>query len=72
MKVRTMIEFMATIKQVGGSLMVRIPKGLAEQERLREGDEVDLRVKKAKKSYLGAFPGLKPFTKADRMRFRYE
>ena len=52
-------------KRVGGSIMVRLPKEVVEQEDIHEEDMVEVEVKKAKKSWFGATPGIGPFTRED-------
>ena len=55
-------------KRVGGSIMVRIPKEVVDQEDIREGDMIEVEVSKAKRSYFGTTPGIGPFTREDKMR----
>lgn len=47
--------------------MVRIPKEVAEQEDIKEGDMVEFEVKKAKKSWFGSMPGIGPMTREDEL-----
>jgi len=55
-------------RKIGGSLMVTIPKELVEQEDIREGELVELEVKKAKRSFFGITPGIGPFTSEDKIK----
>jgi len=54
-------------KRVGGSIMVRLPKEVVEQEDIHEGEMVELEVKKAKKSWFGSMPGIGPMTREDEL-----
>lgn len=55
-------------KRVGGSIMVRLPKEVVDQEDIHEGEMVELDVHKARKSFFGATPGIGPFTREDKMK----
>ncbi|HLC85252.1 MAG TPA: AbrB/MazE/SpoVT family DNA-binding domain-containing protein [Candidatus Nanoarchaeia archaeon] len=67
-----MVQTIQRVKKIGGSLMVRIPKDLVQMEHIQAGESLELDIRKLRKDYFGAFPGLKPFTKEDRMRSKYE
>ena len=67
-----MIETTQITKRVGGSLMIRIPKEILDIEGIREGEVVKVKIEKVRKDWFGAFPGLKPFQKEDRFKFRDE
>ncbi len=54
-------EIVATVRRVGGSLMVTIPKEAADGEGIREGTAVVLRLRKKRRSSFGLFPGLGPW-----------
>lgn len=54
-------------RKIGGSIVARIPKELVEQEGIREGELVELEVRKARKDWFGAFPDLKPFTREEEL-----
>jgi len=41
------------VRRVGGSLVVTIPDEVAQEQRLRPGELVDIEVRKAKKSFFG-------------------
>jgi hypothetical protein len=62
-----MARALAKARRIGGSLMVTIPIEVVEQEGIREGELVELEVKKAKKSFFGATPGIGPMTQEDEM-----
>ena len=52
-------------RKVGGSIMVTIPKEVVEQEDIREGELVEVEVRKARKSGFGIDPGIGPMTRED-------
>ena len=54
-------------RKVGGSIVVRIPKDVAEREGIREGELVELEVRKARKDWFGAFSALKPFSRDEEL-----
>jgi antitoxin component of MazEF toxin-antitoxin module len=66
-----MSEIIQRAKKIGGSLMVRIPKDVADREGIHAGEDVRLTLTKARKDWFGAFPGLKPFDK-EKDRFDFD
>ena len=50
------------VRRVGGSLMVTIPKELAEALGIREGELVKIEVRKLRRDFFGALRGLSPMT----------
>ncbi|MBI3412658.1 MAG: AbrB/MazE/SpoVT family DNA-binding domain-containing protein [Candidatus Aenigmarchaeota archaeon] len=56
-----MAETQSTVKKWGSSLGVIIPSGLARQERIQEGDEVIIEIKKKKtiRELFGSMKNLK-------------
>ncbi len=48
-------------RKVGGSLMVVIPKDVADSEGIRDGSSVKLRIVKKRVSSFGAFHGIGPW-----------
>jgi len=58
-------------KRVGGSIMVRLPKEVVEQEDLHEGEMVEIDVKKARKSGFGMFPGIGSMKREDELDSRF-
>jgi len=58
---------LAKVRKVGGSLVVTIPKEVAEEEGVRPGEIVNIEVRKTRKSYFGIARGVGPFKKADEM-----
>jgi len=63
-----MARTVAKARRIGGSLMVTLPKEVVEQEGIREGELIEIEVKKAKRSFFGITPGIGPFTREDKMR----
>jgi len=67
-----MVQTIQKTKRIGGSLMVRIPKDIVDNEHIQQGDVIQLDIKKLRKDWFGAFPGIAPFKKEDRMHSKYE
>jgi antitoxin component of MazEF toxin-antitoxin module len=55
------------IRKVGGSLVVTIPRKLVDAMKLREGELVEITLKKVRIDGFGAFKGMKPFTAEDEL-----
>jgi len=62
-----MQETIVRARKLGGSLVVTIPKQIATQEGIAEGEAVMLKIKKARKDWFGALKGVGPFTKEDEL-----
>jgi hypothetical protein len=60
-----MVEVVQRVQKIGGSLMVRIPKDIAEYVGIREGDIIKFNPQKDAKDWFGAMPGLAPWDKED-------
>jgi len=58
---------LAKTRKVGGSLVVTLPKELVENKKIREGEIVEIMVKKVRKDGFGVFKGLTPFTVKDEL-----
>ena len=54
-------------RRVGGSLVLRIPKEVVEEEGIREGDLVEIEVSKARNDWFGTFPNLKRFSREEEL-----
>ena len=54
-------------RKVGGSLVVTIPKKLAESKKIKEGEFVEITIRKVKKDGFGILKGIKPFTAEDEL-----
>lgn len=53
-------------KRIGGSLMVIIPKKIADAENICDGDIVDIDIRKGKQRTFGILKGIGPFVKEDK------
>lgn len=62
-----MTECLAKTRKVGGSLVVTLPKELVENEKIKEGEIVEIRVKKLRKDGFGILKGVGPFTVEDEL-----
>ncbi|MDV3277494.1 MAG: AbrB/MazE/SpoVT family DNA-binding domain-containing protein [Nitrososphaerales archaeon] len=62
-----MTKTLTKARRIGGSIMVRIPKEAVEQEEILEGELLEVEVRKARRSWFGAFPGIGPFTHEDEL-----
>lgn len=62
-----MTECLAKTRKVGGSLVVTLPKALVENEKIKEGEIVKIRVKKLRKDGFGILKGVGPFTVEDEL-----
>ena len=58
-----MTRALAKARRIGGSIMVKIPKEVVAQEHIKEGELVELEVRKAKKSWFGTMPGIGSMTR---------
>ena len=59
---------LARVRKVGGSLIVTIPREVAEEEGVKPGELVNIEIRKTKKSFFGAVRGIGPFTREDEMK----
>jgi antitoxin component of MazEF toxin-antitoxin module len=62
-----MQETLAKARKLGGSLIVRIPKEIVEDENIHEGEMVRLRVSKVRKSGFGSLKGVGSMTREDEL-----
>ena len=62
-----MARALVKTRKVGGSIVVSIPKEATEQEGIREGELVEIEVRKAKKDWFGALKGVGGFSKEDEL-----
>ncbi len=65
------IKTLTTVRRVGGSLVVTIPKELVKEEQIEENEVIEITVKKPRKDYFGALKGIGSFTRKDRMEDRF-
>lgn len=54
-------------KKIGGSIMVRIPKELVEEQSIKENTLVEIDVTKPRKDFFGSLKGMGKFTKEDEL-----
>lgn len=54
-------------RKVGGSIVVSIPREVADHEGIREGELLEIDVRKARKDWFGAFKGIGPFSREDEL-----
>jgi hypothetical protein len=55
-------------RRVGGSLIVTIPRDLVEAKKIREGEIIEVTVKKLQVDGFGALRGIAPFTADDELK----
>ncbi len=55
-------------RRVGGSLVVTLPKEVTESKGIKEGEIVEITVKKLKVNGFGALRGIGPFTADDELK----
>ncbi|MEM3596672.1 MAG: AbrB/MazE/SpoVT family DNA-binding domain-containing protein [Candidatus Bathyarchaeia archaeon] len=61
---------MSTVKtrKVGGSIVITLPKKLVESKKIKEGELLEITIKKGKIDGFGALKGMKPFTAEDELK----
>ncbi|MFB6246711.1 MAG: hypothetical protein ABEI74_03930 [Candidatus Pacearchaeota archaeon] len=57
-------------RKIGGSLVATIPSNVINAEDIKEGEWIELEIKKYKKDYFGSLKELDKFEKEDRMEVR--
>ena len=62
-----MPECLAKTRKVGGSLVVTLPKELVETKKIKEGEIIEISVKKLRKEGFGILKGVGPFTVEDEL-----
>ena len=60
-------ECLAKTRKVGGSLVVTLPKELVEANKIKEGEIIEISVKKLRKDGFGVLKGVGPFTAQDEL-----
>lgn len=58
-------------RKVGGSLVITLPKKLVESKKIKEGETLEITIKKVRKDGFGILRGMKPFTAADELTTHY-
>ncbi len=56
------------VRKVGDSLVVTIPKEIVELEGIKEGEIVEIKVSRLRKSWFGVAKGVGPFTSRDELK----
>jgi antitoxin component of MazEF toxin-antitoxin module len=66
----TEVILMSTVKtrKVGGSIVVTLPKKLVENKKIKEGELLEITVKKIKIDGFGALKGMKSFNAEDELK----
>ena len=54
-------------RKVGGSIVVTLPKELVESQKIKEGEVVEVTVRKFRKEGFGVLKGVEPFTAEDEL-----
>ncbi|MDG6998245.1 MAG: hypothetical protein JRN15_03930 [Nitrososphaerota archaeon] len=62
-----MTKALVRSRKAWGSIVVSIPKKVNEHEGIREGELIEIDVRKARKDWFGAFKDTGPFTKEDEL-----
>ena len=62
------ITSLVKTRRVGGSLVVTLPKELTESKGIKEGEIVEITVKKLRVDGFGALRGIGPFTVDDELK----
>ena len=64
------MKLISKARAIGGSLVVTLPIEIVKEEGIREGELVEIEVKKRKKDFFGALRGIGSFTRDDRIKDR--
>jgi antitoxin component of MazEF toxin-antitoxin module len=62
-----LVKALTKTRKVGGSIVVTLPKELVEGQKIREGEVVEVTVRKFRKEGFGVLKGVKPFTAEDEL-----
>ncbi len=54
-------------RKIGGSLVVTLPTELVQSKKIREGEVLEITVRKTRKDGFALFAGMKPFTVEDEL-----
>lgn len=54
-------------RKVGGSIVVTLPKAIVESQQIKEGEIIEISVKKVRKDGFGILKGVGPFTAEDEL-----
>lgn len=67
-----MVKALAKTRKVGGSIVVTLPKELVQAQKIREGEYVEITVKKCRINGFGLLKGVGPFTVEDELKGQLE
>ncbi len=62
-----MTECLAKTRKVGDSLVVTLPKEVVESKKIKEGEIIEISIKKVRKDGFGILKGVGPFTAEDEL-----
>jgi hypothetical protein len=54
-------------RKVGGSIVITLPKAIVESQQIKEGEIIEITVKKVRKDGFGILKGVGPFTVEDEL-----
>jgi hypothetical protein len=54
-------------RKVGDSIVVTLPKAIVESQQIKEGEIIEITVKKVRKDGFGILKGVGPFTAEDKL-----
>ena len=63
-----MAGYLTKTREVGGSIVVTLPKELVKTQKIKENEFVEITVKKCRKDGFGIFKGVGPFTVEDELK----
>jgi antitoxin component of MazEF toxin-antitoxin module len=58
---------LAKTRKIGGSLVITLPKEIVENKQIKEGEIIEISVKKVRKEGFGILKGIAPFTAQDEL-----
>lgn len=61
------MEAFVKSRKIGGSLIVRIPKEIVQEERIKPGQTLIIQIKRPKTDFFGALKGITSFNKTDEL-----
>ena len=59
-------------RAIGGSLVVTIPREIVKKESIKEGELVEMEIKKSRKDFFGVLKGIGSFTKEDELKSHFD
>lgn len=67
-----MAKTLSKTREIGGSLVVTIPKEIVDDEMLQENEIIEIEIEKRKKDFFGALRGVGSFGKKDELKGQLE